>query len=230
MFHQVNNDWTPFLKEEAEKKYFQTLQQFVQEEYEHQTIYPAYEDIWNAFLLTPYHQVKAVIIGQDPYHGAGQAEGLSFSVRDGVKIPPSLRNIFKELREDMGFAPPRNGSLVKWAKEGVLLLNTVLTVREGQAHSHKGKGWEILTDHVIGHLNSRDEHIVFILWGKPAEKKATLIDETKHTISTSPHPSPLSARRGFFGSRPFSKVNEALQKHGQHPIDWRLEEHGWKSR
>ncbi|MBP2855511.1 uracil-DNA glycosylase, partial [Acinetobacter baumannii] len=174
--------------------------------------------------LTPYEEVKVVILGQDPYHGENQAHGLSFSVQPGVKIPPSLRNIYKELYDDLGIAPVQHGNLVSWAKQGVLLLNTVLTVREGQAYSHRGKGWERLSDTIIEKLNEREKPIVFILWGKPAQEKIKMIDKSRHIIITSPHPSPLSASRGFFGSKPFSKTNDALLALGEEPIDWQLPE------
>ncbi|MDN6691947.1 MAG: uracil-DNA glycosylase, partial [Enterococcus sp.] len=180
--------------------------------------------IFEALELTPYDQVKVVILGQDPYHGADQAHGLSFSVQPGVKIPPSLRNIYQELQSDLGIPPVQHGNLVRWAEQGVLMLNTVLTVREGQAYSHRGKGWEQLTDAIIERLNEREKPIVFILWGKPAQEKIKMIDTTKHAIVKSVHPSPLSAHRGFFGSKPFSKANQFLEGWGEQPIDWQLPE------
>ncbi|HFS4779879.1 TPA: uracil-DNA glycosylase, partial [Enterococcus faecium] len=189
-----------------------------------QKIHPDMYHIYEALELTPYEEVKVVILGQDPYHGENQAHGLSFSVQPGVKIPPSLRNIYKELYDDLGIAPVQHGNLVSWAKQGVLLLNTVLTVREGQAYSHRGKGWERLTDTIIEKLNEREKPIVFILWGKPAQEKIKMIDKSRHIIITSPHPSPLSASRGFFGSKPFSKTNDALLALGEEPIDWQLPE------
>lgn len=178
--------------------------------------------VYEALELTPYEEVKVVILGQDPYHGVNQAHGLSFSVQPGVKTPPSLVNIYKELKNDLGIEPVSHGNLVTWAKQGVLLLNTVLTVREGQAYSHRGKGWEQLTDAIIEKLNERDKPIVFILWGKPAQEKMKMIDKSRHIIITAPHPSSLSAHRGFFGSKPFSKTNDALLALGETPIDWQL--------
>ena len=180
--------------------------------------------IFEALELTPYEKVKVVILGQDPYHGANQAHGLSFPVQPGVKIPPSLNNIYKELQSDLGIKPVNHGNLVSWAKQGVLLLNTVLTVREGQAYSHRGQGWERLTDTIIEKLNEREQPVVFILWGKPAQEKMKMIDKSKHIILTSSHPSPLSAHRGFLGSKPFSKTNDALLALGEQPIDWQLPE------
>ncbi|MER2040268.1 MAG: uracil-DNA glycosylase [Desemzia incerta] len=218
----VENDWAPILKEASETASYQQLREFLKKEYQTETIYPEKENIWQAFEWTPYNKVKAVILGQDPYIRENQAHGLSFSVKPGVKVPPSLKNIYKELESDLGYPPVDHGYLKSWAEEGVLLLNTVLTVREGLSHSHKGKGWEALTDFVIQKLNEREEPIVFILWGNPSIKKRTLIDETKHIVLTSPHPSPLSARRGFFGTKPFSKTNEALIQSGQEPINWKL--------
>jgi uracil-DNA glycosylase len=218
----LNNDWQEVLGEEFQKPYYRQLREFLKNEYENYTVYPKQEDIFNALQYTPYRDVKTVILGQDPYHGPGQAHGLSFSVKPDVKIPPSLKNIFKEMQADLGCDIPNNGYLVKWAKEGVLLLNTVLTVRKGQAHSHKGKGWELFTDRVIQKLNEREKPVIFILWGKPAQEKGKLIDDSKHFILTSPHPSPFSARKGFFGSRPFSKANELLRKQGEEPIDWKI--------
>ncbi|WP_436374214.1 uracil-DNA glycosylase [Cytobacillus sp. BC1816] len=218
----LRNDWQEILEKEFEKPYYLHLREFFKKEYEKQTIYPKQEDIFNALQYTAYKDVKAVILGQDPYHGPGQAHGLSFSVQPDVKLPPSLKNIFKEMQDDLGFEVPNNGYLLKWAREGVLLLNTVLTVRKGQAHSHKGKGWETFTDTVIQKLNEREKPVVFILWGKPAQEKEALIDPSKHYIIKSPHPSPFSARKGFFGSRPFSRTNEILQELGEEPIDWQI--------
>ncbi|MDP5274765.1 uracil-DNA glycosylase [Chengkuizengella axinellae] len=217
----LNNDWTNVLKEEFEKDYYQQLMQFLREEYESsQVIYPKKEHILNALQYTSYGNTKVVILGQDPYHGPNQAHGLSFSVQHGIQAPPSLKNIFKELSSDIDCLIPEHGCLEKWAEQGVLLLNTVLTVREGQAHSHKGKGWETFTDQVITSLNERQEPVVFILWGRPAQMKRKLITAPQHHIIASPHPSPLSAHRGFFGSKPFSKVNEFLREMGKEEIDW----------
>jgi len=218
---KLNNGWEILLAEEFEKPYYQQLKEFLKEEYAAETVYPDKNDIFNALHFTDYEDVKVVILGQDPYHGPGQAHGLSFSVKPGVAIPPSLRNIFKELNDDLGCYIPDNGYLKKWADQGVMLLNTVLTVRKGEANSHKGKGWEMLTDKVITLLNEREKPVIFILWGKPAQSKLKLIDESRHKIITSVHPSPLSARRGFFGSKPFSKVNEMLR---EQEIDWQIED------
>lgn len=218
----VENDWKPILEEAAAKESYQTLRKFLVDEYNQQTIYPKMENIWQAFEWTPYKEVKVVILGQDPYHGPNQAHGLSFSVQPGVALPPSLRNIYKELESDLGYTPVQHGYLEHWAKQGVLLLNTVLTVRAGEAHSHRNQGWEELTDDVIRALNEREEPMVFLLWGGAAKKKIKMIDTSKHTILTSAHPSPLSAYRGFFGSQPFSKTNQALQEMGYEPIDWQL--------
>lgn len=214
------NDWDECLRTEFEKPYYGQLRQFLKKEYAEETIYPRMDDLWTAFKLTPYHHVKVVILGQDPYHGPGQAHGLSFSVNPGVKIPPSLRNMFKELATDVNCEIPTDGTLTGWAKQGVLMLNTVLTVREGQAHSHKNQGWETFTDEVIRKLSSRKEPIVFVLWGRPAQEKKKLIDLSKHAIVESYHPSPLSASRGFMGSRPYSKTNDILQSWSEAPIDW----------
>ncbi|MFK2825669.1 uracil-DNA glycosylase [Bacillus sp. B190/17] len=218
----VQNDWAELLEPEFEKPYYKELREFLKEEYATKTIYPDMNDIYNALRYTAYKDVKVVILGQDPYHGPGQAHGLSFSVQPDVPLPPSLRNIFKELHSDLGCPAPNNGYLVPWAEQGVLLLNTVLTVRKGEAHSHQGKGWEKLTDHIISLINRREKPVVFILWGKPAQKKLALIDEKKHCIIQSPHPSPLSASRGFFGSQPFSKANECLKRFGEQPIVWEI--------
>ncbi|MGA9227680.1 MAG: uracil-DNA glycosylase [Mesobacillus sp.] len=218
-----NKSWETLLAEEFEKPYYQQLKEFLKEEYAAETVYPDKNDIYNALHFTDYQDVLVVILGQDPYHGPGQAHGLSFSVQPGVAIPPSLRNIFKELNDDLGCYIPDNGYLKKWADQGVMLLNTVLTVRKGEANSHKGKGWEIFTDKVITLLNEREKPVIFILWGKPAQSKLKLIDESRHKIITSVHPSPLSARRGFFGSKPFSKVNEILREQGEQEIDWQIE-------
>jgi len=216
------NNWKDILQEELDKPYFQRLQAFLDQEYEEHTIYPERKDIGNAFRLTPYEEVKVVILGQDPYHGPGQAHGLSFSVQPGVKIPPSLRNMFKELATDIGCPIPTSGFLEKWAKQGVLLLNTVLTVRAGKAHSHKGKGWETFTDTVIQKLSEREKPIIFVLWGKPAQTKSRLIDTNKHVIIQAAHPSPLSASKGFLGSKPYSQINAQLVAWGEEPIDFCL--------
>lgn len=223
MMALIDNGWEPMLAEEFEKAYYLDLREFLLEEYRTRTVFPAQDDIFNALKYTDYDDVKVVILGQDPYHGHGQAHGLSFSVKPGVKVPPSLRNIYKELKADLGCGIPGHGYLKKWADQGVLLLNTVLTVREGEANSHRGKGWEHFTDKVITLLNEREKPVVFILWGKPAQSKLKLIDEAKHKIIKSVHPSPLSARRGFFGSKPFSKVNEMLKEQGDQEIDWQIE-------
>ncbi|KML00066.1 uracil-DNA glycosylase [Rossellomorea marisflavi] len=214
------NDWADLLDDELNKDYYRSLREWLKKEYDEHTVYPPMFDIFNAFHYTSYDDVKVVLLGQDPYHGPNQAEGLSFSVKKGVKIPPSLRNMYKELESDIGCPVPEHGSLVKWAKEGVLLLNTVLTVRDGEAHSHRNNGWECLTDHVIKTLNDRDKPIVFILWGKPAQAKEKLIDQSVHFIIKSPHPSPLSAHRGFLGSKPYSRTNQFLKEHHIPEIDW----------
>ncbi len=218
----IHNSWQELLADEFEKDYYQHLRIFLKNEYATQKIHPDMYHVYEALELTPYEEVKVVILGQDPYHGANQAHGLSFSVQPGVKTPPSLVNIYKELKNDLGIEPVSHGNLVTWAEQGVLLLNTVLTVREGQAYSHRGKGWEQLTDAIIEKLNEREKTIVFILWGKPAQEKMKMIDKSRHIIITAPHPSPLSAHRGFFGSKPFSKTNDALLALGETPIDWQL--------
>lgn len=219
----IQNDWLEPLKPEFRKPYYKKLYQTVIEEYNTRQIFPMPDDIFNAFALTPLHKVKVVILGQDPYHGEGQAHGLCFSVKPDVEIPPSLMNIYKELQYDVGCEIPDNGYLVKWAEQGVLLLNTVLTVRAHQANSHRGIGWEEFTDAAIRILNEQDRPIVFILWGKPAQMKKAMLNNPKHLILEAAHPSPLSAYRGFFGSRPFSKTNEFLRQHGEKPIDWQIE-------
>ena len=217
-----HNGWQPLLEQEFGKDYFIKLKESLMEEYENETVFPSISDVFNALHYTSYEDVKVVLLGQDPYHGKGQAHGLSFSVLPGVAIPPSLKNIYKELNSDLGVAIPDHGYLKKWSDQGVLLLNTVLSVREGQAHSHRKIGWEIFTDKIIALLNEREKPMIFLLWGKPAQKKLDLIDTEKHFVLTSPHPSPFSARTGFFGSRPFSKINEFLQREGEAPIDWEL--------
>lgn len=214
--------WKEALAGEREKPYFQELVAFVARERAQFTVFPPEKDVFNAQRYTEYSDVKVVILGQDPYHDFNQAHGLAFSVRPGVQTPPSLANIFKELHEDLGCAIPNNGYLVPWAKQGVLLLNTVLTVRAHEANSHRGKGWETFTDTVIRAVSNRADPVVFVLWGAPARKKTALIDTTRHTIVQSAHPSPLSAHTGFFGSRPFSRINEALRRAGKPEIDWQL--------
>ncbi|NUC15848.1 uracil-DNA glycosylase [Bacillus mycoides] len=218
----LQNDWGPLLGPEFEKEYYQNLANFLKEEYEEHVIYPKVEDIFNALGYTSYENTKVVILGQDPYHGPNQAHGLSFSVQPDIKTPPSLLNMYKELRDEYGYEIPNNGYLVKWAEQGVLLLNTVLTVRQGEANSHKGKGWEHFTDRVIELLNDRKKPVIFILWGRHAQAKKKLITNTNHYIIESVHPSPLSARRGFFGSKPYSKVNTILVNMGEREIDWEI--------
>lgn len=213
-------DWQERLATSFAQPYCQELQQFLAKEYQEYTVYPERSHIFQALQLTPYQEVKVVILGQDPYHGPNQAHGLAFSVQPGVKIPPSLRNIYQELSADLQIAPPNDGYLVPWAKQGVFLLNTVLTVRAGEANSHHGQGWERLTDTIIETLNQREKPMIFVLWGKPAQKKIPLINSDKHLILTAPHPSPLSAYRGFFGSKPFSAINDALTRMGEMPIKW----------
>lgn len=219
----IQNDWLEPLSPEFRKPYYAELFKFVQSEYASGKIFPPADDIFNAFHLTPLHEVKAVILGQDPYHNDGQAHGLCFSVKPEVEIPPSLVNIYKELHDDLGCYIPNNGYLTKWAQQGILMLNTVLTVRAHQANSHRGMGWEEFTDAAIRVLNEQDRPIVFILWGSPAQKKAQMLNNPKHLILKAPHPSPLSAYRGFFGSRPFSQTNAFLEKNGVEPIDWQIE-------
>ncbi len=219
----IDNDWLSVLNPEFRKPYYRNLYEFVKKEYNSTQVFPPSDDIFNAFHLTPLSEVKVVIIGQDPYHEPGQAHGLCFSVKPGVDIPPSLVNIYKELQDDLGCYIPDNGYLVKWARQGVLMLNTVLTVRAHRANSHQGKGWEEFTDAAIRALNTQDRPIVFILWGKPAQMKKSMLNNPNHLILEAPHPSPLSAYRGFFGSRPFSKTNAFLKEHGAEPIDWQIE-------
>jgi len=216
----LNNDWELLLKDEFSSEYFLQLMSFLDEEYQSQKIYPAREDIFNALKYTPFSEVKVVILGQDPYYRKGQAHGLSFSIREEEELPASLLNIFKELQTDLGCNLPKNGCLTNWARQGVLLLNVILSVREGAANSHKGRGWEIFTNKIISLLNQRERPVVFILWGKQAEEKQQLIDLERHYIIKAVHPSPLSAYRGFFGSRPFSKANECLKMIGCQEIDW----------
>ena len=218
----LGNDWDSILADEWQKPYYLELRKFLKQEYSTQTVYPNMNDIFNALKLTSFKDTKVVIIGQDPYHGFGQAHGLCFSVKKGVVPPPSLKNIYKELKSDMGFEIPSHGELTSWAKQGVLLLNNVLTVREGLPNSHKGKGWEIFTDRVIGELNKKETPVVFLLWGANAQKKAEIITNPKHYKLMTVHPSPLSASRGFFGCRHFSKTNEILQKNRINPINWEI--------
>ena len=218
----IGNEWDGLLKDEFKKDYYLQLRQFLISEYNSRRIFPPMDDIFNALRYTSYSDVKAVILGQDPYHEIGQAHGLCFSVREGVTPPPSLVNIFKEIQDELGITPPKSGELTKWAKSGVLLLNTVLTVREGQANAHKGKGWELLTDRVIELLNERSQPIVFLLWGRNARDKARLITNPRHLILQCAHPSPLSANSGFFGCGHFRRANEFLEKNGITPIDWKL--------
>lgn len=222
LIKNIDPSWESFLEEEMEKDYFQKLSKKLEEEYKGQTIYPDREDVFKAFEDTGYDSVKAVILGQDPYHGPDQANGLAFSVKKGTKIPPSLRNIYKEMEEDLDIESPDHGDLTSWARQGVLLLNAAFTVRKREANSHRGYGWEIFTDNVVKYLNKREEPIVFILWGANAREKKKLIDLDRHFIVESVHPSPLSSYRGFFGSKPFSKTNSYLEEMERNPIDWEI--------
>lgn len=217
---KIEASWKEALSEEFGQEYFTDLTAFVKNEYLTTSVYPKPQDLFRAFELTPFDKVKVVILGQDPYHGAGQAIGLSFAVRSGVTLPPSLRNIYTELRDDLGAEAPKDGDLTRWAEQGVLLLNATLTVRAGQAGSHQNRGWERFTDAAIKALSDKREHLVFILWGNYARQKKALIDTGKHLIIESAHPSPFSATNGFFGSKPFSKANEYLLEQGSQPIDW----------
>ncbi|GEB48195.1 MULTISPECIES: uracil-DNA glycosylase [Streptomyces] len=217
--------WQEVLGEETEKPYFKELAEFVEEERRHHPVYPPREEVFAALDATPYEEVKVLILGQDPYHGPGQGHGLCFSVRPGVKTPPSLRNIYKEMHEELGHPVPDNGYLMPWAEQGVLLLNAVLTVRGGEANSHKGKGWEKFTDAVIRAVAARPDPAVFVLWGNYAKKKLPLIDTERHAVVQGAHPSPLSARR-FFGSRPFTQIDEAIAAQGHTPVDWRIPDLG----
>lgn len=223
IWFETRNDWMDVLREEFDKEYYKELISFLSREYEEQTIYPKREDLFKALELTAYKDVKVVIIGQDPYHGEGQAHGLCFSVQKGIKVPPSLRNIYKEMKADLGYEPPSEGCLTKWADEGILLLNTVLTVRASEANSHRKKGWEKLTDCIIRKLNDRAEPIVFILWGNPAKKKKDLITNEQHLVLEAAHPSPLSASRGFFGCNHFSKTNDFLIENNLGSVDWKID-------
>lgn len=220
----LGNDWDNILADEFEKEYYKKLRAFLVSEYKTRTIYPDMHDIFNALRYTSFENTRAVILGQDPYHGENQAHGLCFSVLRGIEPPPSLKNIYKELEADVGFVPPRHGELTHWAKQGVLMLNAVLTVRAHQANSHKGFGWEIFTDRVISELNNKKTPVVFLLWGANARQKARVITSPIHVKLETVHPSPLSAYNGFFGCRHFSKCNEILEKSGQAPIDWQLPE------
>ena len=220
---KIEESWRKRLQEEFDKPYFEKLVAFVKSEYGHANVLPPGHQIFHVFNSCPFEKVKVVILGQDPYHNNGQAHGLCFSVKKGVDVPPSLVNIYKELHDDLGCTIPDHGCLTKWANQGVLMLNTVLTVRAHQANSHRGIGWEEFTDAAIMALNGQDRPIVFILWGAPAQRKKAMLNNPKHLILTAPHPSPLSAYRGFFGSRPFSKTNEFLESQGEEPIDWQIE-------
>lgn len=222
MLPKIPKGWSKVLKDETSKPYFGELQKFLAQEYATQTVYPPEPDVFNALKLTPYDDVNVLLLGQDPYPGPNQAHGLSFSVRPGVAIPASLRNMFKELQTDVGFQIPNNGSLESWAEQGMLLLNAVLTVRAGVPNSHKGRGWETFTDAVIRKVNERPTPVVFALWGKFAQKKLDLIDASRHSVVMCAHPSPLSANNGFFGCRPFSKINAALKAAKKPAIDWQI--------
>lgn len=220
----INNDWLDCIQSEFKKPYYKELYQFVRNEYDTHVIYPPSDDIFNAFHLTPLSKVKVLILGQDPYHGAHQAHGLCFSVLpDQPELPPSLQNIYKELQDDLGCEIPNNGYLKKWAEQGVLMLNTVLTVRAHQAGSHQGKGWEQFTDAIIQAVNAKDSPVVYLLWGRPAQSKIPMLTNPRHLILKAPHPSPLSASRGFFGCRHFSQANEFLKSQGMEPVDWQIE-------
>lgn len=218
----IGNSWDNILKEEYNKEYFKNIITYINKEYSNKTIYPSYEDIFRAFKLTDYNDIKVVILGQDPYHGVKEANGLAFSVHNGIKLPPSLKNIYKELYDDLGIIPSRSGNLEKWAKEGVLLLNSILTVVKDTPASHKEIGWEIFTDEVIKKINNKNTPVVFILWGNYAKSKIKYITNPIHLVITSPHPSPFSAYSGFFGSKPFSMTNNFLKKNNIKEIDWEL--------
>ena len=218
----ITNDWALQLQEETRKPYYKKLYETVVKEYKTTQVFPPSRDLFKAYELCPYHEVKVVILGQEPYHNVGQAQGMSFSVPKGVPLPPSLQNIFKEIRDDLGISEPDCGDLSYWAKQGVLLLNTVLTVRAHQAFSHRGIGWEEFTDATIRAIEEKEDPVVYILWGTPAQKKRSMIRQKKRLVLTAPHPSPLSAYRGFFGSKPFSKCNAYLRKEGVEEIDWQL--------
>ena len=218
----MQTDWNPILRQEFNKPYWVELQNYILDQRESHMVFPAHPDVFRAFHLTSFATLKVVILGQDPYHGVGQANGLCFSVSPGVSFPPSLQNIFKELEDDLGISKPQSGDLAAWAEQGILLLNTTLTVRQGAPASHQGKGWETFTDEVIRCISQKKEKIVFVLWGASARRKKSLIDVTKHTCIESVHPSPLSAYRGFFGSKPFSRINQLLRQQGITEIDWSL--------
>lgn len=217
-------NWEEWLIQEKQQPYYTELMRFLEEEYKQKQIFPPQAELFSAFQYCDLKQIKVVILGQDPYHEKNQAHGLAFSVRKGIKIPPSLRNIYKELQDDLGIEIPTHGCLTGWAKQGVFMLNAVLSVREGQAGSHHNKGWETFSDHVIQTINAECENVVFLLWGAPAQRKQSLIDSNKHCVLCAPHPSPLSAYRGFFGSKPFSQTNAYLKAHGRGEIDWRIAE------
>ena len=218
----MQTDWNPILRQEFKKPYWIELQNYILDQRASHMVFPAHPDVFRAFHLTSFANLKVVILGQDPYHGVGQANGLCFSVSPGVSFPPSLQNIFKELEDDLGISKPQSGDLAAWAEQGILLLNTTLTVRQGAPASHQGKGWETFTDEVIRCISHKKEKIVFVLWGASARRKKSLIDVTKHTCIESVHPSPLSAYRGFFGSKPFSRINQLLRQQGTTEIDWSL--------
>lgn len=220
----MKTDWNPLLRDQFDQEYWKELQGFVRAERERHAVYPPHDEVFAALHLTPYADVKVLVLGQDPYHNTGQAHGLCFSVRRGVDTPPSLVNIFAELESDLGCSTPTHGNLDHWARQGVLLLNATLTVRAHQAASHQRKGWERFTDRVIEVVNDKPERVVFVLWGASARKKKALVDTSRHTIIESPHPSPLSAHRGFFGSKPFSRANDALREAGREPVDWCIPE------
>lgn len=220
----LQNDWVEAVGEEFKKPYYAELYKFVKEEYSNEIVYPPSDDIFNAMHLTPLSEVKVLILGQDPYHNQGQAHGLCFSVQPDVAIPPSLKNIYKELQADLGCTIPNNGYLVKWAKQGILMLNTVLTVRAHKPLSHQGKGWEQFTDAIIEAVNAQDRPIVYMLWGKPAQRKASMLNNPKHLVLKAAHPSPLSASHGFFGCKHFSQANQFLEENGIQPIDWQIED------
>lgn len=220
----IGNEWDDYIGGEFEKEYYITLREKLSEEYRTRTVYPAKENIFNALKFTPYSKVKVLLLGQDPYHGAGQAHGLAFSVQKGVAKPPSLLNIFQELSTDLGVVPPSHGCLTDWTTQGVMLLNTVLTVREGEANSHKNLGWTTFTDKIIETLNAREDPVIFLLWGRNAADKLPLITGSQHFVLSAAHPSPLSASRGFFGCRHFSKVNEILTRLGKEPVNWQIAE------
>ncbi|MCH3960690.1 MAG: uracil-DNA glycosylase [Solobacterium sp.] len=222
MIHLVHNTWWPWLQEEWKQPYFQKLSIFLHEEYQTRTIYPPHDQVFAAFENCDYPDVKVVILGQDPYHEPHQAHGMCFSVNPGIPIPPSLQNIYKELQTDLGCTIPNNGYLMPWAKQGVFLLNTTMTVRQGQANSHAGKGWDVFTDHVIQKINEKQDPVVFLLWGRNARNKAALIDRGRHLVLEAAHPSPLSAYNGFFGCAHFSKANAFLKEKGKTPIDWQI--------